>query len=112
VRRSETLAVFPPGWLGIVSMLKSAAAATAAIRAFSLLGLFLFFLKLGAMLYGSGYVLLAFLQTDLVDRLHWITQSQLLDVVAIARSLRGRFSPPRPLSATCSAGRAARPSRR
>ncbi len=89
VRRSETLAVFPPGWLGIVSTLKSAAAATAAIVPFSLLGLFLFFLKVGAVLYGSGYVLLAFLQTDLVDRLHWITQSQLLDAVAIGQVTPG-----------------------
>ncbi len=76
-RHSETLAALPmPGWPGFVAMLKSAGAA-AAIVPFSLLGLFLFFLKVGAVLYGSGYVLLAFLQTDLVDRLHWITQSQL-----------------------------------
>jgi chromate transporter len=88
-RRSERLAVFPmPGGPGIVAMVKSAGAA-AAIVPFSLLGLFLFFLKVGAVLYGSGYVLLAFLQTDLVDRLHWITQSQLLDAVAIGQVTPG-----------------------
>jgi chromate transporter len=88
-RRSERLAVFPmPGWPGIVAMVKSAGAA-AAIVPFSLLGLFLFFLKVGAVLYGSGYVLLAFLQTDLVDRLHWITQSQLLDAVAVGQVTPG-----------------------
>ena len=88
-RRSETLAAFPmPGWPGIVAMVKSAGAA-AAIVPFSLLGLFLFFLKVGAVLYGSGYVLLAFLQTDLVDRLHWITQSQLLDAVAVGQVTPG-----------------------
>ncbi len=54
-----------------------------------MLGLFLFFLKLGAIIYGSGYVLLAFLQADLVDRLHWLTQSQLLDAVAIGQVMPG-----------------------
>lgn len=48
-----------------------------------------FFLKVGAVLYGSGYVLLAFLQADLVDRLHWITQSQLLDAVAVGQVTPG-----------------------
>jgi len=76
-----------PGWAGIVATVKGAVAA-AAIVPFSLAVLFLFFLKVGAVLYGSGYVLLAFLQTDLVDRLHWITQSQLLDAVAV-----GQFTP-------------------
>jgi chromate transporter len=87
-RRSDTLgAIAMPGWPGIVAMLKSAAAA--AVIPFSPLGLFLFFLKVGAVLYGSGYVLLAFLQTDLVDRLHWITQSQLLDAVAVGQVTPG-----------------------
>ena len=49
---------------------------------------FLFFLKVGSVLYGSGYVLLAFLQRDLVDRMGWITSQQLLDAVAI-----GQFTP-------------------
>ena len=87
--RSEShAAISAPGWPGIVAMLKSVGAA-AAIAPFSLLGLFLFFLKVGAVLYGSGYVLLAFLQTDLVDRLHWITQSQLLDAVAVGQVTPG-----------------------
>ncbi|HVA41557.1 MAG TPA: chromate efflux transporter, partial [Candidatus Binataceae bacterium] len=76
------------GWPGVVPMLKSAGAAVAIVP-FSLAGLFLFFLKVGAVLYGSGYVLLAFLQTDLVDRLHWITQSQLLDAVAVGQVTPG-----------------------
>lgn len=54
----------------------------------SLTQLFLVFLKIGSVLYGSGYVLLAFLHTDLVDRLHWLTDRQLLDAVAI-----GQFTP-------------------
>lgn len=49
---------------------------------------FLFFLKIGSVLYGSGYVLLAFLQRDLVERNQWLTSQQLLDAVAI-----GQFTP-------------------
>jgi chromate transporter len=50
--------------------------------------IFLVFLKIGAVLYGSGYVLLAFLQRDLVERNHWLTSQQLLDAIAI-----GQFTP-------------------
>lgn len=50
--------------------------------------LFLVFLKPGALLFGSGYVLVAFLRTDLVARLGWLTESQLLDAVAV-----GQFTP-------------------
>jgi chromate transporter len=67
----------------------SAPAGTALAGApFGLLSLFLFFLKVGAVLFGSGYVLLAFLQSSLVERWHWLTQSQLLDAVAV-----GQFTP-------------------
>ena len=41
------------------------------------------FAKISAVLFGSGYVLLAFLRTDLVDGLHWLTEKQLLDSVAV-----------------------------
>ena len=51
--------------------------------------LFLAFLRIGAVLYGSGYVLLAFLQGELVDRLGWITSQQLLDAVAIGQATPG-----------------------
>jgi chromate transporter len=50
--------------------------------------LFLTFLKIGSVLYGSGYVLLAFLRTDFVEGLGWLTTQQLLDAVAI-----GQFTP-------------------
>jgi chromate transporter len=40
-------------------------------------------------LFGSGYVLLAFLQADLVDRLHWLTERQLLDAVAVGQITPG-----------------------
>jgi chromate transporter len=54
----------------------------------SLTTLSLTFLKIGAVLYGSGYVLLAFLRSDFVERLGWLTDRQLLDAVAI-----GQFTP-------------------
>ena len=50
--------------------------------------LFLTFLKLGAVVYGSGYTLLAFLRADLVQNLHWLNDKQLLDAVSI-----GQFTP-------------------
>ncbi|MEO7330126.1 MAG: chromate efflux transporter, partial [Minicystis sp.] len=50
---------------------------------FGLWPLFLFFLKIGAVLFGSGYVLLAFLRADLVERLHWLSEAQLLDAIAV-----------------------------
>ena len=50
---------------------------------------FLFFLKVGSVLYGSGYVLLAFLQRDLVEQHQWITSQQLLDAVAIGQITPG-----------------------
>ncbi len=51
--------------------------------------LFLTFLKIGSVLFGSGYVLLAFLRGDFVDRLHWLTQKQLLDAVAVGQITPG-----------------------
>ncbi|PSF34482.1 chromate transporter [Aphanothece hegewaldii CCALA 016] len=48
----------------------------------------LFFLKVGSVLFGSGYVLVAFLEGELVNQYHWLTQQQLLDAVAI-----GQFTP-------------------
>jgi chromate transporter len=56
---------------------------------YSLLTLFLTFLKIGAVLYGSGYVLLAFLRNDFVVRLGWLTNEQLLDAVAIGQVTPG-----------------------
>ena len=53
-----------------------------------LLRLFLSFLKIGSVVFGSGYVLLAFLQTEFIERLHWLTEKQLLDAVAV-----GQFTP-------------------
>jgi chromate transporter len=71
---------------------KSLLAATAPLvtaTPVALWGLFLIFLNFGAVIFGSGYVLLAFLQADLVSRLHWLTQAQLLDAVAIGQVTPG-----------------------
>jgi chromate transporter len=51
--------------------------------------LFAVFAKIGSVLFGSGYVLLAFLRADLVRRLHWITERQLLDAVAVGQVTPG-----------------------
>ena len=56
---------------------------------FSLTLLFLNFLKIGATLYGSGYVLLAFLRADFVLHLGWLTDKQLIDAIAIGQITPG-----------------------
>lgn len=66
-----------------------AAVSSAAVPAAGLLPLFLFFLKVGAVLFGSGYVLIAFLRADLVERWHWLTEAQLLDAIAVGQITPG-----------------------
>ncbi len=56
---------------------------------FGLVQLFLTFLKIGAVLYGSGYVLLAFLHGDFVEGLGWLSEDQLLDAVAVGQLTPG-----------------------
>ena len=69
--------------------LAAASGAAAAAAPFGLWPLFLFFAKVGSVLFGSGYVLLAFLRADLVDRWQWLTESQLLDAVAVGQLTPG-----------------------
>ena len=64
-------------------------ASSAGAASFGLWPLFLFFLKVGAILYGSGYVLLAFIRADLVERWHWLTETQLLDAIAVGQVTPG-----------------------
>jgi chromate transporter len=59
------------------------------VPTFSLTVLFLSFLKIGAVMYGSGYVLLTFLRAEFVERLAWLTDQQLLDAVAIGQVTPG-----------------------
>jgi chromate transporter len=54
-------------------------------------GVFVYFLKIGALLFGSGYVLLAVLREDLVTRMHWLSESQLLDGIAVSQATPGPF---------------------
>ena len=82
--RSTSASLIIPG-LGASSL--AGALASAAVP-FSLTTLFLTFLKIGAVLYGSGYVLLAFLRADFVTNLGWLTDRQLIDAVAV-----GQFTP-------------------
>jgi len=56
---------------------------------FSLSALFFYFVKVGSVLYGSGYVLLAFLQADLVGHWQWLTSAQLLDATAVGQLTPG-----------------------
>jgi chromate transporter len=72
----------PPGLAGLL-------AAPMAAASVSLPLMFLTFLKIGAVLYGSGYVLLAFLRADFVVRLGWLTDQQLIDAVAIGQVTPG-----------------------
>jgi chromate transporter len=76
-------------WLARSALPLSTAGAGLAATAVSLPLLFVTFLKIGATLYGSGYVLVAFLRADFVDRLGWITDRQLLDAVAIGQVTPG-----------------------
>lgn len=64
-------------------------ASLASAAPFNQFELFTTFLKIGSVLYGSGYVLLAFLQSDFVDRLGWLTNQQLLDAVAVGQVTPG-----------------------
>jgi chromate transporter len=63
--------------------------AAAGPAAFSLWTLLAVFLKIGATLFGSGYVLLAFLRADFVERLGWLTERQILDAVAVGQVTPG-----------------------
>ncbi len=77
------------GSTGLAATATATATATvAAAASVSLWKLGWFFLKIGFVLYGSGYVLIAFLEGGLVQELGWITQAQLLDAVAV-----GQFTP-------------------
>jgi chromate transporter len=76
------------GGLSAVAFLPALGTPPVAAASFSLSGLFFVFLKIGSVIFGSGYVLLAFLRTDFVEHLRWLTDQQVLDAVAV-----GQFTP-------------------
>ena len=80
-----SISLLAPGLLGSAT---SWLAATDPAVSYNGLRLFVGFLKIGGLLYGSGYVLVAFVEGEFVERLGWITEQQLLDAVAV-----GQFTP-------------------
>lgn len=76
------------GALALTGPSSAWAAAASGVASVSLWKLTAVFLKVGAILFGSGYVLLAFLRADLVHRLGWLTDQQLIDAIAV-----GQFTP-------------------
>jgi len=80
--RTPPVSVFMP-WFLLLGRTETLPAA------FSLWRLMWVFLKAGALMYGSGYVLLAFIQDDLVDKLGWLSQAQLLDAIAVGQVTPG-----------------------
>jgi chromate transporter len=87
VEKRERMVLFAVPPFGRWALLFGAPAAVAIIPV-SLLRLFLSFLKIGSVVFGSGYVLLAFLRSEFIDHLHWLTEKQLIDAVAV-----GQFTP-------------------
>jgi len=86
-KRQEAVAPLAiPVW-GRLVLLSGITAAVAAVPV-STLRLFLSFMKIGSVVFGSGYVLLAFLRAEFVTHLHWLTEKQLIDAVAV-----GQFTP-------------------
>ncbi|WP_322795448.1 chromate efflux transporter [Tepidiforma sp.] len=76
------------GWVPFVPVSLAPAAAGAAAGA-STAGLFFAFLKIGAVLYGSGYVLVSFMRAEFVEGRGWLTEAQLLDAIAAGQVTPG-----------------------
>ena len=77
------------GWPALKPLSLAGACMIAGGASVGLWPIFLVFAKIGSVLFGSGYVLLAFLRADLVERYHWLTQQQLLDAVAVGQVTPG-----------------------
>ena len=84
------------GSSSVATFLTSGAALTGAgssvAMPFRLTALFLVFLKIGAILFGGGYVLVALIRSNLVAHLHWISERQLLDAIAMGQVTPGPIS--------------------
>ena len=86
-RRSSSMATFLTGGVALTG-----AAGSSFAVPFSLTTLFLVFLKIGAILFGGGYVLVALIRSNLVAHLHWISERQLLDAIAMGQVTPGPIS--------------------
>ena len=97
LQSEKILPAFVPISLAIFPNFKALliTAAVAAAGAITVAQIFWVFLKVGAILFGSGYVLVAYLDAELVNRLGWLTRRELLDAIAI-----GQFTPGPVLSAS------------
>ncbi len=84
-KQTSSGAAFLTGGAGMV-------AGAGLVAPFSLTALFLVFLKIGAILFGGGYVLVALIRSNLVARLGWISERQLLDAVAMGQVTPGPLS--------------------
>ena len=84
-KAARSLAVLPSA----ISAGPAAVGGGAAAGAVGLFPILLVFLKMGVVVFGSGYVLLAFFKADLVDRLHWVTNSQLIDAITAGQVTPG-----------------------
>jgi len=84
MRRGESLSLIPAAFL-----FRATALAAPSTSSFGLWPLFFFFLKVGSVLFGSGYVLLAFLRADLVERWRWLTEPQLFDAITAGQVTPG-----------------------
>jgi chromate transporter len=85
-RKSPSVAAFLAGGLS------GTTAGTSVAASFSFAALFLVFLKIGAILFGGGYVLVALIRSNLVTRLGWISERQLLDAIAMGQVTPGPLS--------------------
>jgi chromate transporter len=86
IREGRNLASQKTGTASVLGMLS-----TGGIAAVGIVPLFLYFLKVGAVLFGSGYVLLPVLRADLVVRMKWLTDAQLLDAIAVSQATPGPY---------------------
>jgi chromate transporter len=87
-RMSSSVATFLTSGTGLSGI----AAGSGLVAPFGLTSLFLVFLKIGAILFGGGYVLVALIRSNLVTRLGWISERQLLDAVAMGQVTPGPLS--------------------
>ncbi len=89
---SQPLSGFLPFFLGFINMAPHKLALLSGFFKSQLIQMTLFFLKVGALLFGSTYVLIAFIQRDVVNKYHWLTYQQMLDAVVAGQITPGPIS--------------------